>query len=333
MLAQRSPRYICYTCRVCLASQSLSARRCRQLSQAAGQTPASADNNIPPIGPPSKGAGTPRRVPLSELLAKLDKAKSKEVTEKSERGAHEKSTTTTKESVQNRPVAAIKDGIQKPERSAAHYDSPASSQTNLSKEFPKTKVGPRRKPTEPPTTPSPDVSILRRAKRTNLASSARPMSKQPTSLPKPKTVQSEDGSTTLPIISRRTKQLELPDTPMPSAPQTRLRSKAAEIASYQPSKKVSYKVTQPVQGSQQHPDDPANKVPLFPGSAARRVVREMMNEVNGSKKGKSLRPSPSERIAAKDIQMKPIEPKEHRPVPTLEHGLDRVLFKFPPTPL
>ena len=331
MLAQRSPRYICYTCRVCLASRSLSARRCRQLSQAAGQTPASTDNNIPPIPPPSKGPGTPRRRPLSELLAKLHKTKPKEVTEKSERSAHEKATTTAQHTVQNRPVAAIKDGIQKLERSEGNYESPASPQRNLSKTFPETKVGPRRKPTEPPPPPSSDGPILRRPKRTNLPSPARPMPKKPTSLPKPETAQSEDGSITLPIISRRTKQLELPDTPMPSAPQTRLRSKAAKLVR---SEKVSYKVTHPVQESQQHPDDPANKVPLFPGSAARKVIREVMKGAGkGSKKGKSLRPSPSERISAKDIQMKPIEPKEHRPVPTLEHGLDRVLFKFPPTPL
>ena len=331
MLAQRSPRYICYTCRVCLASQSLSARKCRQLSQVLGQTPTPMSDNVPPVPPASKRPGTPERVPLSELLAKLHKNKSKEVTENSERSAHNESNTATKDSVANRPVAVTKDRIQERESSGGESNSPAPSQGKLPEKTPPKKARPKKKLREPPAPRSPDVPILLRTKRTKLASSAKPTAKKPPSIPKSKRAQSEDGSTTFPIISRRTKQLELPDTPLPNAPQIRLRRKVAKLASRRPNEKVSSKVIRPVQ-EPQHPGDPENDVPALPGRFSSETLRDLQG--NGSKKGKKgrfLRPSPLGRISAQDIQMKPIQPKEHRPIPTLEHGLDRVLFKFPPT--
>jgi hypothetical protein len=69
-----------------------------------------------------------------------------------------------------------------------------------------------------------------------------------------------------------------------------------------------------------HPADPTNAYPEFPGTAAREVVREKANvsDLNHL-----------ERVSSEDIIMTPIHPKEQRPVPTLEHGLDRVLFKYP----
>ena len=69
-----------------------------------------------------------------------------------------------------------------------------------------------------------------------------------------------------------------------------------------------------------HPADPTNAYPEFPGTAVREVVRETVESAEVNK----------QRLSSEDIIMTPIQPKEYRPVPTLEHGLDRVLFKYSP---
>ena len=56
--------------------------------------------------------------------------------------------------------------------------------------------------------------------------------------------------------------------------------------------------------------------PEFPGTAAREIVSEEITPNDISAK-----------IWSESIEMAPIQPEEIRPVPTLEHGLDRVLFK------
>ena len=68
-----------------------------------------------------------------------------------------------------------------------------------------------------------------------------------------------------------------------------------------------------------HPADPLNSFTAFPGSAVREVVKEY--EVPAELEHR-------ERLWSEDIKMNPIPPSEVRPVPVLEHGLDRVLFKY-----
>jgi hypothetical protein len=98
---------------------------------------------------------------------------------------------------------------------------------------------------------------------------------------------------------------------------------------------VSYQVTHAIQEQVGHPADPASAIPAFPGTAAREIVRQVhhleegeeMTKVGPRKKGAVYN---GVKIRAKDVEMRPIHPKDPRPVPTLEHGLDRVLFKLPP---
>jgi hypothetical protein len=84
-----------------------------------------------------------------------------------------------------------------------------------------------------------------------------------------------------------------------------------------------------------HPADPASGIPSFPGSAAREIVRQVQNlqeEEEETKVGPRKRGAmySGVKVSARDVEMRPIHPKDPRPVPTLEHGLDRVLFKSPP---
>ena len=71
-----------------------------------------------------------------------------------------------------------------------------------------------------------------------------------------------------------------------------------------------------------HPADPLNSFVAFPGSAAREITVQEATQSDLEHR---------ERIWSEDITMMPIQPKEQRPIPTLEHGLDRVLFKYFPS--
>ena len=126
------------------------------------------------------------------------------------------------------------------------------------------------------------------------------------------------------VQSRRSKNLEVTKSPLPSAPTIQLRKPLHLKRINVPIKNVvsksqpTYKITRAVAEPKVHPADPSVKFPEFPGTAVREVVLENDGTVDLDNR---------ERISIKDITMTSIQPKECRPVPTLEHGLDRVLFK------
>jgi len=153
---------------------------------------------------------------------------------------------------------------------------------------------------------------------TSASASDTPVSEQSTPTETPPAL---DQSNAEPIESRRSKNLEKADTPLPSAPTTRIvhkapshRKPAGKQSPYLRAR--SYVVTQTLPDPKIHPADPINQFPEFPGTAAREIVSEEMktNDI-------------SQKLWSESIEMTPIQPKEFRPVPTLEHGLDRVLFK------
>ena len=104
--------------------------------------------------------------------------------------------------------------------------------------------------------------------------------------------------------------------PLPSAPIIRIVHKTSHPRKSSPKRPLSrartHVLTQSLPDPKVHPADPINQFPEFPGTAAREIVTE---EKDGN------------RLWSESIEMTPIQSKEFRPVPTLEHGLDRVLFK------
>ena len=125
------------------------------------------------------------------------------------------------------------------------------------------------------------------------------------------------------VQSKRSKRLETPNDPLPSAPATRLRAKWLRTRRVSSSPDESplararaYQVQTP-SDPKVHPGDPLNTHNPFPGTAVREIVTEQ------AETGLDRAP----RVWSEDIKMTPVQPKEIRPVPTLEHGLDRVLFK------
>ena len=132
-----------------------------------------------------------------------------------------------------------------------------------------------------------------------------------------------------PVLSRRLKKLANLELPVPSAPTTRLRRRSQFLKKQDPSllspltqsRIKAIEQSQSIPDSDIHPADPLNSFTAFPGSAVRDVVKEFSEPENLEHR---------ERLWSEDIKMKPVQPPEIRPVPVLEHGLDRVLFKFGP---
>jgi hypothetical protein len=170
----------------------------------------------------------------------------------------------------------------------------------------------------PQTAVSETISTPAEKSETSASAYDTPVSEHTTPTETPPAV---DKSNAEPIESRRSKNLEKADTPLPSAPTTRLVHKAPSprkpAGKQRPLPRArSYVVTQSLPDPKIHPADPINQFPEFPGTAAREIVSEEM-KVNGL----------GQKLWSESIEMTPIQPKEFRPVPTLEHGLDRVLFK------
>ena len=138
-----------------------------------------------------------------------------------------------------------------------------------------------------------------------------------------------------PFVSRRSKAAHKPADPLPSAPTTRVRraarpgqariiyrteSKAPIQSPLTRVRTFQVKEAQILGNFDGHPGDPLYAgMRRFPGTAAREVLVEETGE--GTVEFQ-------DRIASEDVKLTPVQPKEKRPVPTLEHGLDRVLFKY-----
>jgi hypothetical protein len=300
MLASRSPRYICRLCRACQSPFSTQSPR---LNPVAGQVPSAPENGAVPIA--SNRAVTPRRVPLSELLARRLSAKPDDEAE-------------VKSSGQKKEKASSKE-LQEP--------TPISPKPNDSKKSTSAKSK---------TSNSTSQKVHNPVRSTTKSKSSSQQSSK---------LKTHASNGDKPAMTRRIKDLENPKDPMPSAPPIFLnrwdrdhsprRRPQRDQHRDRPIEHVSYQITHVIQEQVGHPADPASGIPAFPGSAAREIVRQVQHlqeeevetKVGPRKRGGTYN---GVRISAKDVEMKPIHPKDPRPVPTLEHGLDRVLFKFSP---
>ena len=320
MLVQRSPKLIC---RICLSIQTRS-KQSRRFTQISGPSTNPAENNVAQISSPGKELPI-RRVPLRELLnakRKAEEMPTPEPLEKSMKKGNDQEQVQAKENEtaldsksesQKVGEQSVGQGVQK--TSTAHttakrylrpkrfsmnfwpYNALKSSQTQANTTS-QTSTEPSLEPTQSPSAAS---------------DAAKPPSQS-------------ENHVTEPVQSLRSKKLEPSMLPLPSAPTTRLRRPSPikrKTTSFHKSKPpkvqpVAYTVSHIIAERKIHPADPTNAFPEFPGTAVREVVRETVesDEMNTQ-----------ERLSSEDIIMTPIQPKEYRPVPTLEHGLDRVLFK------
>jgi hypothetical protein len=124
-----------------------------------------------------------------------------------------------------------------------------------------------------------------------------------------------------PVKSKRSLSFEATKMPFPTAPITRLRKTKASRPS--PLDLIRARMDgQLVPDPKFHPADPLNSFLRFPGSAKREDVEIKANSADETIFDED------KTTWSEDIVMTPIQPKEFRPIPTLEHGLDRVLFKY-----
>lgn len=124
------------------------------------------------------------------------------------------------------------------------------------------------------------------------------------------------------VKSLRSIRLEGSKTAFPAAPITLLRK--PKVSRQSPLEQIRARVDgRLVSDPKFHPYDPLNSFLGFPRSAAREGIKNKANSEETALD--NLKKTWSE-----DIVMTPVQPKEFRPIPTLEHGLDRVLFKYVP---
>jgi len=324
MLAQQSPKWIC---RICLSTRART--QYRQLTQATAQSPNPSKENVTPIPSTSNSNEKIRRVPLSELLARK-RDHQKPVPEPAETkvtgaaDAEKEQHITPGSTPPQRPWKSRHEGHdkqipRKPSTSPAKTTVPQKKYSmKLPKKTPEEPV--KSESSRPVSQNSVSVSTSTPSDKTETSASAfgTVVSEQSTAAESPPVL---DKSTSEPIESRRSKNLEKADTPLPSAPTTRLVHKAPShrkpAGQQSPlSRARTYVITQTLPDPKIHPADPISQFPEFPGTAAREIVSEEMkaNDIG-------------QKIWSESIEMTPIQPKEFRPVPTLEHGLDRVLFK------
>lgn len=331
MLAQRP--YI-YICRVCLR-RCIRPPQCRRLTELTDQSTPAPDKNVAPISQVDK-EGPIRRVPLRELLAarrRGPEASPPEPLDKSASGGQKIEEENVQQIHEVDPSSSSKNSeYQTQERSSERASTEAHISGTVQQKS--SKHPPLKFPT---TFFQPGTSLPSVSKEADLTSPE--ISKE-----SPQSLQDNEGSNIPgflgstqaqdhekplpePIQSRRSRALEKSHSPIPSAPATRLRHKpppvTRKLAATQTKAFVSplaraYQVTQGVPDSKIHPGDPLFANSGYNGSAVREIVTQEA-ERRGSDN--------CERIWSEDIEMKPIQPPEFRPVPTLEHGLDRVLFK------
>lgn len=320
MLAQRSPKWIC---RICLNIQSRS-NQSRRLTQISGPLTNPAENNVSRISPDEKELPI-RRVPLRELLDAKQKAEempTPEPLEKSMNKGHNQEQAQGNEKVAH----DSKSDTQKDGERSVHQ----RAQKRHTAQTPKMYLRPKQFSMKF----SPNTAV--KSAQTQAKETTSQASTEPSSEPTQTHTNASDTAETLPhsekhvtelVQSRRSKNLEPSRDPLPSAPTTRLRRPfpvKRKTTSFQKSKppKVEpevYTVSHITAERKIHPADPTNAYPEFPGTAVREVVHEKVESGEVNKQ---------ERLSSEDIIMTPIQPKEYRPVPTLEHGLDRVLFKY-----
>jgi hypothetical protein len=303
MLAQQTPKWIC---RLCLSAKTRPIQY-RGLTQSSGAGDESAENNVSRIHPNGESTADKPvpRIPLRELLEARrmeDDAAKPEPLDKSR---------DFKKSGASKDIKSLE---------IPHGSDKA---TTDSQKLPFNVKSPQRHHSMRYAT---NVTAQKVAKQ-SIANKSETQSK-----PSP-----DDTSTATadnePIRSLRAKNLDKDNTPLPFAPTTRILNKT----SHQVKRKVplhwkataksplnqirarEYKLTQTVADPKIHPADPLNSFPAFPGTAAREVITEQVV----SNKLEHL-----ERIWSEDIKLTPVQPKEKRPIPVLEHGLDRVLFKY-----
>lgn len=330
MLAQQSPRYIC---RVCLAAQSRSGRY-RQVTQIRRLSTQSTE----PTQNSEAAANvdeSQRRIPLRELIERRKLESQLSAAEPLEESFNPEEKANGQQSLGEKNDANTGESEKSQE---------LSKESNKEKMTPPTKHAPSARPKKF------SMNLFRKIQwQSNTQKQPHHNQKRaPTSSSTSTTQQSSptDSSTSTPsastattesltpisdaIQSRRSKRLETPDIPLPSAPTTKLRTKPLR-----PTRRVigspdavsplararAYQVTQTSSDPKIHPGDPINSHDAFPGTAVRDIVTE---EIQASELDHR------DRIWSEDIKMTPVQPKELRPVPTLEHGLDRVLFKYLP---
>jgi hypothetical protein len=299
MLAQQTPKWIC---RICLSAKTRSIQY-RSLTQSSGAGDESPENNVSRIGP--NGESTPDtpvpRIPLRELLAARRMEEDAAKSEPLDKSRNFK-----------------KSGASKDTKS---FEIPHGSDKAKTEGLPSNVKSPQRHHSMRYAS---NVTSQKAAEESNTNMS------ETLSEPSPDDAATADHE---PIRSRRAKNLDKDNTPLPSAPTTRILNKT----SHQVKRKLSlhwkataksplnqirareYKLTQTVADPKIHPADPLNSFSAFPGTAAREVITEQVV----SNKLEHL-----ERIWSEDIKLTPVQPKEKRPIPVLEHGLDRVLFKY-----
>jgi hypothetical protein len=339
MLAQRSPKWIC---RICLTIQTRSSQS-RGLTQISGQSSNSTESNAAQISPKSKTAPI-RRVPLRELLnAKREGGESSnpEPLDKSF-GVGEDGGTRRQESEAKYDMVQPSKGLAAKEQSenmknavpSIHTPSTTIKKHIRSKPFAMS-FFPNKAPYPAQKSKLPVSQVFTQSSSPQMQSSTT-NSESPESITSSEPHESaveggkSDKPSTEAVQSRRSKSLEPSHVPLPTAPTTRIRrltpvkGKPGLIkgrSKKPPFPPASYTVIRTVAEPKVHPGDPTNAFPEFPGSAVREVIRE---------KADASELDHLERISSEDIIMTPIHPKEYRPVPTLEHGLDRVLFKYIP---
>jgi hypothetical protein len=277
-----------FICRGCLSAQTRLARY-RRLAQVRQQSTDSSQKTDAP-----NTENPPQRIPLRELLERR-KLESQAAAE---------------------PV--------KESTTAKNVNVPQVRPRKFSLDFFRRTIMPK----EPP--PSDATKTTSNATPQPNSTDQQPSNGEPASTTPPESTPSSETKARLPdlIQSNRSKQLEKPDIPLPSAPTTRLRSKYIRPRrvlhspdAVSPLSRVRvYQAVQTVGEPKIHPGDPIYTPTAFPGTAVREIITEQPEVGDLDHR---------ERIWSEDIKMTPIQPKEFRPVPTLEHGLDRVLFKYP----
>jgi hypothetical protein len=118
------------------------------------------------------------------------------------------------------------------------------------------------------------------------------------------------------VRSLRAKTLEQDTSPLPSAPTTRIRNKTfskKEKASHRRKSTSASLVTKLRKNESKK---------TIPTSQIQRGISPEESTCEQAELPKI------ERIWSESIEMTPVKPQEQRPIPTLEHNLDRVLFKY-----
>lgn len=338
MLTRQSPQWIC---QACLAARTRPTQYCR-LIQTTSQSTQSNDPVPPKLasGPGHQHRQAVRRVPLRELLQsrkaeQSDQSKVPDPVEKPQNIQNEAEETRNKveeklepessETKQDEPSGAGKqDSITQTTKKDEGEQGYLGLRNYFAKAFPleKFNMNFRRRNTPNPLD-HPDLQPTSTAPQTTGKSTDfKPDTPTPEELSSVKEVE--------PVLStRQQKNLETIAIPLPSAPRTRVRrpipKKHRQVQLGPPPLsplalarlKVS-EAPEKLPDTGVHPGDPINSFTGFPGTAVREVVKEAEETENLEHR---------ERIWSEDIQMKAVAPLEERPVPVLEHGLDRVLFK------